>query len=378
LQAKIADGGMAAVFVARRLEGPMAGELVAIKMIRDQYASNRDFVTMFTDEAKILAQLRHPNIVRHYDFGTEAGHVFLSMELLQGQSLWTIWEACRARGQRLPFDVVAWVGARVAEGLHYAHELVDERGSALDIVHRDVNATNIFITYAGDVKIIDFGLAKAANRASKTAAGVIKGKAAYMSPEQAVGAPVDCRTDIFALGTTLWELSCDRRLFKRTDEVETLRRVHAAEVPDPTELVQNFPPKLWEVLRRALARERDARYATAEEFARDLDRCVAELAAERVGSRSADSSTIAAIVRELFRESSNDSRVWRVESNTLQSNALPIPGDRPGPASLLLPPKPDPVSVAPKRAASSGRRALAFALLIFTVALGVVATVILR
>ena len=125
-------------------------------------------------------------------------------------------------------------------------------------MHRDVNATNIFVTYDGEIKVIDFGLAKAANRASKTAAGVIKGKVAYMSPEQAVGAPVDRRTDVFALGTTLWELGCDRRLFKRPDDVETLRRVHAADVPDPTRLVDGFPPALWRIL-AARARSRQGR-----------------------------------------------------------------------------------------------------------------------
>ena len=144
--------------------------------------------------------------------------------------------------------MVAWIGARVADGLHYAHELKEREGSVLsaflDIFHRDVNATNIFVTYEGGIKIIDFGLAKAANRASKTAAGVIKGKVAYMSPEQAIGAPIDRRTDVFALGTTLWELACDRRLFKHTDEVETLKRVHAAEVPVPTKLVDQFPAEL--------------------------------------------------------------------------------------------------------------------------------------
>ena len=206
---------MAEVYVARRVEGPGAGEIVAIKMIREQFARSHEFATMFMDEARIVSRLRHPNIIRYYELGTDTQQLFLAMELLFGQSLWSLWEACRARGVRLRYETIAWIGARAAEGLHHAHELRDESGQALDIVHRDVNATNIFVTYDGEIKVIDFGLAKAANRASKTAAGVIKGKVAYMSPEQAVGAPVDRRTDVFALGTTLWELGCDRRLFKR-------------------------------------------------------------------------------------------------------------------------------------------------------------------
>jgi serine/threonine protein kinase len=171
-------------------------------------------------------------------------------------------------------------------------------------VHRDVNATNIFVTYDGEVKIIDFGLAKAANRASKTAAGIIKGKVAYMSPEQAVGAPVDRRTDVFALGTTLWELACDRRLFKHADEVETLKRVHAAEVPDPTRLVDGFPPSLWHVLRRALARDRDHRHATAAELARDLDEQA------RILGPGVNAAVVAQVMGELFAEDRERQKKW--------------------------------------------------------------------
>jgi serine/threonine protein kinase len=310
LRAKIADGGMAEVHVGRRLDGFGPDEVVAIKTIREQYARNAEFVTMFMDEAKIVSRLRHPNIVRYHELGKDDGQLFLAMELLFGQSLWSLWEACRARNVRLRYDMIAWIGARVADGLHYAHDLVDERGQPLDIVHRDVNATNIFVTYDGDVKVIDFGLAKAANRASKTAAGVIKGKVAYMSPEQAVGAPIDRRTDIFALGTTLWEISCDRRLFKRTDEVDTLRRVHAADVPDATRLVDGFPPGLWRVLQRALARDKNARYATAAELARDLDAVVAS-----IGSRSSGARSIANVMRELFAEDRARQVAWVAEAS---------------------------------------------------------------
>jgi serine/threonine protein kinase len=310
LRAKIADGGMAEVHVGRRIAGPGAGEVVAIKTIREQFARNREFVTMFMDEAKIVARLRHPNIIEYYELGSEDEQLFLAMELLFGQSLWSLWDACRARGVRLRYDMIAWIGARVAEGLHYAHELVDEQGRPLDIVHRDVNATNIFVTYAGEIKVIDFGLAKAANRASKTAAGVIKGKVAYMSPEQAVGAPIDRRTDVFALGTTLWELACDRRLFKRSDDVETLRRVHAAEVPDATRVVEGFPPELWRILQRALARDKGQRYATAAELARDLDRIAHEMGGDGAGPRP-----VAKAMRELFAEDHARQVSWVAEAS---------------------------------------------------------------
>jgi serine/threonine-protein kinase len=303
VRAKIADGGMAAVYVARRDDG----EVVAIKMIREEFARSPDFLTMLLDEAKIVSRLRHPNIVRYHELGHDAeGHAFLAMELLFGQSLWAVWEACRARGVRLRYDMIAWVGARVADGLHYAHELVGKDGRAFDIVHRDVNATNIFITFGGEIKIIDFGLAKAANRASKTAAGVIKGKVAYMSPEQAVGAVVDRRTDVFALGTTLWELSCDRRLFKHTDEIETLRRVHAADVPDPTTIIDGFPRGLSRILQRALARDKDRRYPTAAALAHDLD---------AFSGGHVTPAVVAEAMRELFSADKVRQEAWLAEAS---------------------------------------------------------------
>jgi serine/threonine protein kinase len=323
VRAKIADGGMATVFVAHVAQGAnasgrIAGDLpdvVAIKMIRDEFARSGEFLTMFMDEAKIVSRLRHPNIVRYHELGNEGGHVFIAMELLFGQSLWTVWDACRTRGMRLRYDMIAWIGARVADGLHYAHEFSDEGGRSLEIVHRDVNATNIFVTYEGDIKIIDFGLAKATNRASKTAAGIIKGKVAYMSPEQAIGAPVDRRTDVFALATTLWELCCDRRLFKRSDEVETLKRVHAAEVPDPTRLQSDFPLPLWRTLEHALARDKERRYATAAEFARDLD------AFAREGGSGVDRRTVSAVMGELFAEDRERQAAWIAEASAPEQRA---------------------------------------------------------
>jgi serine/threonine protein kinase len=305
LRAKIADGGMAEVHLAKGVDGPRAGEVVAIKTIREEFARNRDFMAMFLDEAKLVGRLAHPNVLRTYELGAAEGELYLAMELLFGQSLWNVWEACRARGVRLRYPMIAWIGARAAEGLHYAHELRDEQGAPLEIIHRDVNATNIFVTYDGGVKVIDFGLARAANRASKTAAGIIKGKVAYMSPEQSVGGAIDRRTDVFALGTTLWELACDRRLFKRPDDVDTLRRVHAAEVPDPTRLVDGFPSELWAVLRRALAREASERYATAADLARALD----ALFPDDRGSPAA----IAAVMRQLFGEDYQRQMAWVAE-----------------------------------------------------------------
>ncbi len=344
LLAKIADGGMATVHVARRVEGQSPGEIVAIKMIREEFANSAEFLTMFMDEAKIVATLRHPNVLRYHELGRDGANVFLAMELLYGQSLWSVWEACRARGVRLRYAMISWIGARVADGLHYAHELVDSQGRALEIVHRDVNATNVFVTYDGEVKVIDFGLAKAANRASKTAAGVIKGKVAYMSPEQAIGAAVDPRTDIFALATTLWELACDRRLFKREDDVETLRRVHAAEVPDPTTLVDGFPPAFARILVRALARKPDGRYSSAAAFARELDTFARGTSGDGVDARA-----VGEAMRDLFAGDVARQRAWVAEVSAPGGRAARAPLKTRStfsgleavkePAPLLSPPK---------------------------------------
>jgi serine/threonine protein kinase len=283
---KLAEGGMAVVYLAQR--GP---DRVALKMIREEFVRSREFLEMFRDEAKIVSRLVHPNIVRTFEQGDVDGQAFIAMELLAGTSLWALWDACRGRGVRLRYDMIAWIGARVAEGLHYAHELRDQQGRPLGIVHRDINPSNLFVTWDGTIKIIDFGLAKAANRASRTATGIIKGKVAYMSPEQAGGEPVDQRTDVFALAVTLWELACDRRLFSGDDDMHTLERVRAARVPDPTRLVAGFPPGLWAALAPALARDPRERTPTAADLGRAL---------EALAGPAASAPALAEMMRELF------------------------------------------------------------------------------
>jgi eukaryotic-like serine/threonine-protein kinase len=295
---------MATVHVGIVREGPDAGRVVAVKMIREEFARSAEFAAMFLDEARIVGGLRHPNVLRYDELGREGGHPFIAMELLYGQSLWSAWEACRARGVRLRYPTIAWIGARVADGLHYAHEATDAASRPLDVVHRDVNPANVFVTYEGEVKVIDFGLAKAKNRASRTAAGVIKGKVAYMSPEQAVGGALDRRSDVFALGTTLWELACDRRLFKHVDEVETLRRVNAASVPDATGIVDGFPRPLWRILERALARDPGNRYQTAAAMALDLD------AFAREAPGAPDARSLAEVMGALFPGDAARQRTW--------------------------------------------------------------------
>ncbi|MFO0678603.1 MAG: serine/threonine-protein kinase [Polyangiaceae bacterium] len=315
--AKIGEGGMATVYLGRAND-VVDDRYVALKAIKSAYSSNREFVDMFLDEAKIVSGLEHPNIVRLYELGIEGHLPFLALELLAGQSLWQLWQACRERSVRMRYDMIAWIGARVADGLHYAHGHKDANGLPLAIVHRDVNATNLFVTYDGDVKIIDFGLAKAANRVSRTAAGIIKGKAAYMSPEQTMGQPLDPRTDVFALGITLWEIAVDRRLFKQEDDVETLKRVHAALVPDPTQLVDGFPPGLWNVLKKALARDRNDRFASAGDFAKALDAFVLET------GKATGPQPVAKAMNSLFAKERKEFEAWFTQaSSARQPVAMP-------------------------------------------------------
>lgn len=329
VRAKLADGGMASVYVGR-LAGPAGFErLVALKVIKPEYSSDSSFVNMFLDEARIVARLNHPNVVAIHELGEDTSEdgkkrLFIAMELLFGESLWDLWWHSKNHTEKLPVDIVAWIGARVADGLHHAHELKSPDGVPQNVVHRDINPSNLFVTYDGQVKIIDFGLAKARNRISETGFGVLKGKVAYMAPEQTKGVKdIDRRADIFALGVTLWELTTDRRLFKRGANVETLAAVAECKVPDPTALVSGYSPALWEILKKALAKKRDDRYQTAKELADDLD------AFSRSRGRVVTAATVAKYMEDLFGEQRDRYSEW-IE---VVSSA-----DKPAPRDTFRPP----------------------------------------
>jgi eukaryotic-like serine/threonine-protein kinase len=272
---KIAGGGMATIYLGRGREEGGGERLVALKVIRHDLRHDERFVTMFLDEAKILSRLSHPNIAATYEFGTDEEQHFIAMELLVGRTMLEVWDACKTRKLSLRPDHAAWIAARVADALHHAHELTDDEGAPIHLIHRDVNPSNIFLTLEGEVKLFDFGLAKSSGRRGKSAEGIVKGKLPYLSPEQVAQLPLDRRSDFYMLGTTLWEMTTMRRLFKRDDDVETLMAVRAGLVPDPRARIPDYPEGLWVVLRKVLARDRDDRYATAAELASDLDAFVA-------------------------------------------------------------------------------------------------------
>jgi eukaryotic-like serine/threonine-protein kinase len=284
---------MAHVYVGRAIAADGREELVALKVMRDEYGHDPKYLRMFSDEAKILAKLSHPNIVRTLEYGITSEHRYIVMELLAGRSLADVWDLLAARNERLSIELGAWICARVAEGLHAAHELTDDRGEPLSVVHRDVNPSNILLTYSGDVKLIDFGLAKARARREHTVGGIVKGKMPYLAPEQITLTPIDRRTDVYALGTTLWEAGTMRRLFKRDTDLETLRAVREAAVPDPRTHFAAYPDPLAKILARALESNREKRYATAEELQLDLDAFLA-------GRAGSPKHELAALLLRLF------------------------------------------------------------------------------
>lgn len=324
--AKIGGGGMATVYIGRAGREDGTEERVALKVIRDELAHDEQFRSMFIDEAKILAQLSHPNVIRTLEFGLTGHHRFIAMELLSGRTYSDVWDLLAIKGERVPLWLAAWICARVAEGLHSAHELVDETGQPLGVIHRDVNPSNIFLTHSGEVKLIDFGLAKARVRLSKSADGVVKGKIPYLAPEQAHGKPIDRRIDVYALGATLWESVTMKRLFKRDTDVDTLRAIREAKVPDVRQLVEGFPEELWYIIEKSLREDRDARYDDADEFRKELD--------EFVGGRSPQmQEELAALLMRLFPGEEARQAKWERAATSVRMPMHTMPPPAPVPVA---------------------------------------------
>jgi len=262
---KLAAGGMGQVFLARK-KGVGFEKLVVLKRILPHLVEDEEFFTMFLDEARLTARLNHPNVAQIFDVEAEAGQHLVVMEYVQGEDVRRVEKKARLAGQKLPVGVILRVIADAAAGLDYAHKARDDQGQPLGIVHRDISPQNILVGFDGGVKLIDFGVAKAAGRAQHTATGVLKGKFPYMSPEQAEGEELDARSDVFALGIVLWELLCDKRLFKGDSDVMSQRLVKACQVPKPSELNTQLPAALDAIVLKSLARDRNERFQSAAEL----------------------------------------------------------------------------------------------------------------
>ncbi len=276
LVAELGRGGMADVFLAMRRGLGGFVKLVVIKRLREG-AIEGDVLAMFHDEARISARLNHPNVVQTHEVGFDGEHLRLEMEYLDGQPLHRVVNRAKKGRKTISHRMAVAVVREVLAGLHYAHELNDFDGSPLGIVHRDVSPQNIFITYDGRVKLVDFGIAKAAGRMSTTSIGTVKGKVRYMAPEQATGEPVDRRADVFAVGVVLWQLLVGRGYWAEQDDMAVFRALALRELPPrPRSVVADVPEGLDAVCARALSPNPDDRYATAEEFRHALEACMPE------------------------------------------------------------------------------------------------------
>jgi serine/threonine-protein kinase len=267
---RLALGGMAEILLARESIHGAGSRYLVVKRILQQYEKERDFVDMFFDEARVVIRLTHPNICHIYKFGQEEGTPFIAMEWVNGEALGRIIRRAREHGG-IPIPIVCHIIARTAEALHHAHDAVAEDGSPLGLVHRDVTPHNIMVSYDGSVKLLDFGIAKAEHASHKTQAGVIKGKFAYMAPEQIEGADIDRRVDVFALGVCLFEALTGKALYHRNTQVETMKAIALEPVPR-LRGARNFDPELDAIVQKALAKAASERYRTTREMQEALDR----------------------------------------------------------------------------------------------------------
>ena len=267
---KLDAGGMAEVWKGKATSMRGFEKLVAIKRVLPDLAKKDNFINMFLDEARLSLHLNHANVVQTFDIGTSDGAYFIVMEWVDGVNLKGILDSVKLSGDRVPVEQAVFVGHEVCKGLHHAHRRLTPDGQPLNIVHRDVSPPNLLISREGEVKLVDFGLAKAATQALTTEQGMVKGKFSYLSPEAAWGKPVDERADIFAVGALLWEMLAGRRLFEGSSNKETVLMIREAVVPSLEQYNPYVDAELMQIIWRSLARDPDERYSTAKELGQDL------------------------------------------------------------------------------------------------------------
>ena len=279
---ELGKGGMGDVFLTVA-SGPVGfNKLLVVKRLRESLASDPDFLRMFLNEARLAARLNHPNIVHTYEVGSDGSRHHIAMEYLEGQSLHRLIRRARANGA-LSVQMQLRVLADALAGLHYAHELTDYDGTPLAIVHRDVSPANIFVLYDGQVKLVDFGIAKTAN-SGETKAGIFKGKIQYVSPEQYIGGEIDRRADIYSAGVVLWEAVTGRRMWQDVRDLTVMHRVGTGDIPRPTSVDPRVPAHLEAMCMKALALRKEDRYPTAAAFQADVEDFLRELGS-RVSAR---------------------------------------------------------------------------------------------
>ena len=263
---RISAGGMAEVYKAKQTGADNFERPVAIKRILPHIARDPNFIAMFQAEAKLAVQLQHGNICQIYQLGRHEDSFYIALEYVDGRDIGAVLDLHQKQGRGVPLPQACYIISRACEGLDYAHNKKSSDGKPLNLIHRDISPPNILISFEGEVKLIDFGLAKAVGSSIQTQAGIIKGKLAYMSPEQVRGAQLDHRSDVFALGIVFFELLTARRLFRRDSDLDTFDAVRQCKIPRPTEFNPAIPPALEQLMLKALARDLDQRYASASAF----------------------------------------------------------------------------------------------------------------
>ena len=343
---KIATGGMAELYKAKKSGAEGFEKLLAIKLILPHLSGNEEFISMFIDEAKVAALLNHQNIVQIYDLGRIENSYCIVMEYVRGKDLRTVLHRGMKTKSPLPVEHACLVTAQALEGLSYAHRKKD-KGKDLGIVHRDISPQNILISYEGEVKIVDFGIAKAATQSRDTRVGVLKGKISYMSPEQAHGRPLDMRSDIFSTGVAFYEMLTGKKLFQGDTDLNTLEKVREAKVePLPTELNGAVPKELEEILLKSLAKGPEQRFQTASEMEEAL------LSFMRKAGYSSSASSLSQYMCGLFRQEIEDeAREEEGWDETIVSTqpGLAIPAASTVPAGTA--PAPEKPKAPPKRQA---------------------------
>jgi serine/threonine protein kinase len=292
--AKLAAGGMAEIFLARGANTTGVERYVVLKRIVREKAGDTRFVQMFLEEARLAAQLQHANIAQVYDLGKLGDSYFFTMEYVHGETVRSLLERSYADAREIPIGVVLSVLAGAAAGLQHAHTRIGVGGAPLAIVHRDVSPSNLIVSYEGIVKVVDFGVAKAATSVTETRAGVIKGKAAYMSPEQARSEPLDRRSDLFSLGIVAWEMLTTQRLFTGASDFEIMSTIVRTDAPPPSSVRAGIPPELDALVLRLLARSREARFQSADDVIEAL-----EAVATRIGHQLS-AKALGRYIRETF------------------------------------------------------------------------------
>ncbi len=340
LMEHIATGGMAEVYKARMLGMEGFKKTVAIKRILPHLTDNEEFVTMFVDEAKLAAQLNHNNIIHIYDLGKIDRSYYIAMEYIEGRDLRSVLTRCRDRGVTLPIPLALYVANLLASALDYAHRKRDFENRELGLVHRDVSPQNVLISEDGDIRLCDFGIAKAASKASHTRAGALKGKLQYMSPEQAWGKSLDHRSDLFSLGLVLFEMLTGQKVFSGDSELSILEQVRNPEVDPPSKFNPEVPPDVDAIVLKALEADREHRYQSARDFQQDLEKVL------RDHGWSPGQADLAAFVKELFSgepEAAGAPPAAAVPPPSPPEPPVPEPPARPEPESgepVVVPPGP--------------------------------------